>query len=77
MNELGKRRILLGLQAASYLSIAAGLAVGAGYPMAQTCKTARSRVRPEVQRMVTSESEEIKAWNAAVDARKAAKKNRA
>lgn len=30
--------------------------------------------RPQVQRMVTSSTDEIKAWNAAVDARKAAKK---
>ena len=35
------------------------------------------RDRSPVQRMVTSASDEIKAWNAAVDARKTAKKNRA
>ena len=36
--------------------------------------TPRKR-RPPVKRMVTSSSDEIKAWNAAVDARKAAKKD--
>lgn len=34
----------------------------------------KRRKRPAVQRMVTSSSAEIQAWNAAVEQRKAAKK---
>ena len=62
------------------LAAAAMCAIAPAQAMAQTAQQRPSqprRRRPVVQRMQTSESEEIQAWNAAVDARKAAKKNRA
>ena len=65
---------------AELLAIAALVVSGTGmgphphpYPFYEA--TPRKR-RPPVQRMVTSSSAEIKAWNAAVDARKAAKKDK-
>ena len=64
------------MKRAELLAIAALAVSGIGlgphsYPFYEA--TPRKR-RPPVQRMVTSSSDEIKAWNAAVDARKAAKK---
>ena len=68
------------MKRAELLAIAALAVSGTGmgphphphpYPFYEA--TPRKR-RPQVQRLVTSSSAEIKAWNAAVDARKAAKK---
>ena len=65
------------MKRAELLAIAALAASGMqfGGVVASFDKPATPRKRrPQVQRMVTSSSDEIKAWNAAVDARKAAKK---
>ena len=68
------------LKAHSLVAMAALAAVASAQatPFAQPQRVSQPRrQRDPVQRMVTSASAEIQAWNAAVDARKAAKKNRA
>ena len=66
-------------RASSLIAMAALAIAGSGIyqqSMPSASKTA-SRRKPPVKRMVTSASDEIKQWNAAVDARKAAKRGEA
>lgn len=55
------------------LAVAALSMAGSGMPLPAIRHATQRREKPKVQRMVTSASDEIKAWNAAVDARKKAK----
>jgi hypothetical protein len=68
------------LTSTSLMAIAAlaasGMSAEIVHPNARKAPMMVSRPRPRVQRMVVSASAEITEWNAAVDARKAAKKAR-
>ena len=66
--EDGMKSNIHGLLAAAALSMA-----GAGVALQPVRQTTQRRDKPHVKRMVTSASDEIKAWNAAVDAKKRSK----
>ena len=63
------------MNVAGLMAIAALAAAGSGIatPSPRYTNANPRRTNPKIRRMVTSASDEIKAWNAAVDAKKAAK----